>query len=124
MDLDLGFNPFTPAPRVEQNDPTDTEHTGSAYDPGDDDIAYHDEQKGYAADEEDNDYGHAYEEYSLPAQNINLVEVVYQDDHMEYYAYWEWSPRYTESLLVHLTPDQEITYWQDATDVRAEDFVT
>lgn len=55
VDMMLGFNPFSPAYRVEHNDPTDTEHSGSESYPEGDAMSHHFEQAGYLDVEEDPD---------------------------------------------------------------------
>lgn len=68
-------------------------------------------------------YAQAYEEDSPANPQVNTIEVVYQDGKGEDVAYWAWVPRNTMCLLVHRTPDQEVSYWQQESGEEAGNYV-
>lgn len=97
--------------RVEQHGGAGPGQSGSEEEPNDDDISYHqflDTSSDF--DEEDNDV-QAYEEDSVAAQHVNQVNLVYQDEYEEEVADWEWSPRNTMCVFVHMTLEQAASYW-------------
>lgn len=92
----------------------DQNHPDQRNKPEDDDNADHQYQESCSDDDEGDADVQSYEENARTVQHNNQVEVVHQEDAMEDYAYWEWSPRNTMCLLVHFTPEQESAYWQEA----------